>query len=467
MAGPGGGEWTGTSTRRARPWPAALLLLAACAAPTGGSGGPVAERTPTPAEAEIDALLAGVSPERLDATVRRLAAFGTRHTLSRTDSDDRGIGAARRWIKAELEKVPGLEVSFDSHLVPPGPRVPRETEVVNVVAVLRGARPEAAGRLYAVAGHYDSRGSDVMDAEVDAPGANDDASGVAVVMELARVLSARRFDATLVFLATAGEEQGLLGAKAHAKAARAAGRDYRALLNLDIVGDPGRQPPGSRRIRVFSEGIPPAATPEDVKRIASLAAENDSPSRQLARYVAETAAVHRTGVEPMLVFRADRFLRGGDHLPFLAEGFPAVRFTDLEEDYARQHQDPRVKGGVRYGDLPEFVDPVYLASVARLNGAVLARMASAPSSPAAARVVTATLATDTLVRWSASPEEDTAGYEVLWRETTSPDWRRTFDAGKSTELRIDLSKDDGVFGVRAYDREGFRSPVAPCGSAKE
>jgi Zn-dependent M28 family amino/carboxypeptidase len=425
------------------------------------------------ATAEIDALLAGVSPERLDATVRRLAAFGTRHTLSRTDSDERGIGAARRWIKAEFERIPGLEVSFDSHLEPPGPRVPRETEIVNVVAVLRGARPEAAGRLYAVAGHYDSRRSDVMDAEGDAPGANDDASGVAVVLELARVLSARPHDATLVFLATAGEEQGLLGAKAHAKAARAAGRDVRALLNLDIVGDPGEGPrglvglPGGRRIRVFSEGIPPGASPEEVKRIASLVSENDSPSRQLARFVAETAALHRTGVEPMLVFRADRFLRGGDHLPFLAEGYPAVRFTDLREDYARQHQDPRVEGGVRYGDLPEFVDPGYLAAVARLNGAVLARLAGAPSSPANARVVAAALATDTLVRWSPSPEGDVAGYEVVWRETTSPDWRRAFDAGAATELRIDLSKDDGHFGVRAYDRDGLRSPASPCGAAKE
>jgi len=338
---------------------------------------------------------------------------------------------------------------------------------VNVVAVLAGSMPAAAARRYAVVGHYDSRCSDVLDAEGDAPGANDDGSGVAAVMELARVMAGRRFDATLVFLLTAGEEQGLLGARAHAKAARAAGTAYRGVLSNDIVGDPGGQPAGARRIRVFSEGVPPGASPEEVRRIASLAAEHDSPSRQLARFVAEVAGLHRPGVEAMLVFRADRFLRGGDHLAFLAEGFPAVRFTDLREDYARQHQDPRVEGGVRYGDLPEYVDPEYLAAVARLNGAALAHLANAPSTPADARVVTAALANDTTVRWSPSPEPDTAGYEVLWRETTSPTWQRTFDAGAATEYRLDPSKDDGLFGVRAYDRDGFRSPVAFCGAGKE
>ena len=434
-----------------------------CAAPGGGP-----EISPRPAAlAGIDAMLAEVSPGRLDATVRRLAAFGTRHTLSRTDSDERGIGAARRWIKAELETIPGLEVSLDSHLEPVGPRVPRETEIVNVVAVLRGSMPEAAARRYAVVGHYDSRRTDVLDAEGDAPGANDDGSGVAVVMELARVMAGRKFDATLVFLATAGEEQGLLGARDHARAARAAGTAYRGILSNDIVGDPGGQPPGARRIRVFSEGIPPGASPEEVKRIAATGAENDSASRQLARFTAEVAALHRPGVEPMLVFRPDRFLRGGDHLPFLAEGFPAVRITDLREDYARQHQDPRTEDGVRYGDDPEFVDPDYLAAVARLNGAVLAHLADAPSPPGNARIVTAALATDTLVRWSASPEPDTDGTEVVWRETTSPTWQRSLDAGAATELRVDLSKDDGVFGVRSYDRDGFRSPVAACGAAKE
>lgn len=446
-----------------RPWPLVVLGIVGCAAPPGGTEAPVR----TPAIAAVDSMLAEVSAERLAATVRRLAGFGTRHTLSRTDGDERGIGAARRWIRAEMEKVPGLEVSFDPHRVPAGPRVPRETEVVNVAAVLRGTMPGAAARRYAVVGHYDSRRTDVMDAEGDAPGANDDASGVAAVMELARVMAGRHHEATIVFLATAGEEQGLLGARAHARAARQARDDYRAVLNNDIVGDPGGQPPGAQRIRVFSEGIPPAASPEEVKRIASLGAENDSASRQLARFVVEVAALHGPGVEPVLVFRPDRFLRGGDHLAFLAEGFPAVRFTDLREEYARQHQDPRVEGGARYGDDPEFVDPDYLAAVTRLNGAVLAHLANAPSTPADARVVTASLANDTVVRWSRSPETDVAGYEVVWRGTTSPAWERTFDAGPATELRLDLCKDDGILGVRAYDRDGFRSPVAACGAAKE
>jgi Zn-dependent M28 family amino/carboxypeptidase len=353
-----------------------------------------------------------------------------------------------------------MQVAFDAHTQPAdGARIPRETEIVNVVAVLPGAMPEARARRYYVVGHYDSRASDPLDATSDAPGANDDASGVAVVLEAARVLSKRRWDATLVFLATAGEEQGLYGAKLHAKAARAAGLDVRAVLNDDIVGDP-TGPGGVRRaerVRLFSEGLP--AQGGELAEIRKLASESDSASRETARFVAEVGALYALPVQPTMVFRADRFLRGGDHLAFNEQGFAAVRFTTVEETYERQHQNVRKEGGVSYGDVPAFVDGAYLADVARLNAATLAHLANAPSPPPDARILVAELGHDIVLRWSRSPEPDVAGYEVVWRPTTSATWTDSKDVGNVTEVRLPLSKDDLFLGVRAYDKDGYRSPV--------
>lgn len=417
-------------------------------------------------------MLTGISPERLKQDVVALAGFGTRHTLSDTESQTRGIGAARRWIKAQLDRAAtdagrtgaeAMQVSFDSHRVPPdGRRITREVDVVNVVAILPGSQPQATARRYYVIGHYDSRRTDPLDANGDSPGANDDASGTALVIELARVMARQRLDATLVFMATAGEEQGLHGAKAHATAARAAGIDIRAVLNNDIVGDP-TSPTGAvhrERVRVFSEGIPDQPSRESLVEMRRLAAESDSPSRQLARYVAEVAEWHDLAVRPQVVFRYDRFLRGGDHIAFNASGFPAVRFTVVDEHYDRQHQDVRNEGGVAYGDLPAFVDGAYLAGVARLNAAALMHLANAPSAPAEARIITAELANDTLLRWSPSPEPDVAGYEVLWRETTSAFWQHRRDVGNVSEARLPMNKDNWFFAVRAYDEDGYRSPAS-------
>jgi Zn-dependent M28 family amino/carboxypeptidase len=324
--------------------------------------------------------------------------------------------------------------------------------------------PAAANRRYYVVAHYDSRVADVMDAVSDAPGANDDASGVAVVLELARVLAGQKLDATVVFLATAGEEQGLYGARAHAHAAHERHLDVRAVLNDDIVGDPSDPGGGAahdREIRVFSGGIPPGATSEEIAEIRKLGAESDSPSRELARFVADVAREDHLELAPRLVFRSDRFLRGGDHLAFLDEGFPAaIRFTTVAETFARQHADVRVENGVRIGDLAEFVDPVYLARVASLQAAVLIHLASAPSSPPHAFVDTTALANDTVLRWGASPEPDVAGYEVVWRATTEPEWTHVYDAGAQLEAKLPVSKDDVLLGIRAYDRDGWRSPVA-------
>lgn len=432
------------------------------------------EPEPTPLVQEV---MRQVSPQSAKGYVEKLASFGTRHTLSETGSDVRGIGAARRWIRTTLEQIADstggrLRVSFEEFDAPPSVRLPEGARVVNVVAVLPGSMPEAADRVYYVVGHYDSRNSDGMDAKGDAPGANDDASGTAVVMECARVLAPHKLDATVVFLCTAAEEQGLIGARYHADTARAQGKNVLGVLSNDVVGDPlgpgGDASKTTRElIRVFSEGIPRNATPEELARIRALAAENDSTGRQLARFIASVARRERTAVRPMLVFRLDRFLRGGDHSVFAENGFPAVRFTEVHEDYARQHQDVRVEEGKQIGDLPEFVDAAYLADVARLNAAALVHLANAPRPPANVRVITAELEYGTTLRWDRSPEPDVAGYEVVWRATTSADWEHVRDVGDASEARIDESKDNVFFGVRAYDREGYRSPVSFAGAARE
>ncbi|HRJ49474.1 MAG: M28 family metallopeptidase [Phycisphaeraceae bacterium] len=425
--------------------------------------------------------MAAISAERCAADVETLAAFGTRHTLSDTDSPTRGIGAARRWIKSQFEAIAAtsngrMTASFETFEIPPGPRVPAGATIVNVVAVLRGVMPEAAGRACYVVGHYDSRNGEPLDASGDAPGANDNASGTAVVLECARVLALLPTDATIVFLATAGEEQGLLGARAHAEVVAAERRwTINGVLNNDIVGDPygwstAPDPADRSSIRVFSEGLPRNPSAQRLSELRAIGAENDSTSRQLARFVAEIAAVEKTGIRPRITYRHDRFLRGGDHSCFNDAGFSAVRFTAPKEDYNRQHQDVRVETApdgstITFGDLPRFVNPEYLADVARLNAAVLVHLANAPSAPADVRVITAQLENPTTLRWSPSPEPDVAGYEIVWRETTSPTWDHARDVGTTTEAVVELSKDDWFFGVRAYDRDGYRSPVSFAGAA--
>lgn len=420
----------------------------------------------------LAAMLAEVEPSRLRADVARLAGFGTRHTLSDVASDTRGIGAARRWIAAELRGAAeasgrtgdlAMTVELDAHHVEPdGKRIDRPVEVVNVIAELPGAMPAARSRRYYVLGHYDSRASDAMDSTSDAPGANDDGSGTALVLELARVMSRRSFDATLVFLATAGEEQGLIGARRHAEAARSAGAQIMGALSNDIVGDPSDPRGGEHRraIRLFSEGLPAATDGATLQQLRQVGAFADAPSRQLARHVAEVAARHELAVRPVLVFRPDRFLRGGDHSAFNEQGFAAVRFTEVAENYDRQHQDVRDEGGRAYGDLPAHVDAEYLAEVARLNAAALAHLANAPSPPGDPRLIAAELSVDTTLRWTASPEPDVAGYEVLRRATSAPDWEHADDLGLVTEATLPLRKDDWFFAVRAYDSEGYRSPAA-------
>ncbi len=421
-----------------------------------------------------------VDPARIRHTIDTLVGFGTRHTLSDPDSSTRGIGAARRWVKSQFEKnVAGSgkagdaapRVYFDEHRVDPdGRRITEAVSVVNVVCEIPGSDPASRDRLYCVLAHLDSRASDVNDATIDAPGANDDGSGVAALIELARVLAAEPLESTVMLIATSGEEQGLYGATLYARAAKEAGRDIRAVVNNDMVGDPTGVMPdqdGRRGIRVFSEGIPASVLemgddqiPSEIRRVRMYGTESDSESRQLARSIAEIAALQRTTVQPRLVFRPDRFLRGGDHIPFSTLGYPAVRFTEVYENYDRQHQDVRTEGGISYGDLPGHVDEAYLADVTRLNAAVLVHLTNAPSPPTNTRVIVADLTNDTTLRWDASPEPDVAGYEIVWRDTVSPVWEHVQDVGNITEGAIPLSKDNWFFGVRSYDREGYRSPVS-------
>ncbi len=448
---------------------------------------------PVPPAPTSAALLAQVSEQRLKQNIDTLAAFGTRHTLSDTTSDTRGIGAARRWIKSQFDSFnPAggtLRAQLESFDVPKGPRVPTGANIVNVVAVLPGTRPESAQRTYYVVGHFDSRNGDAMDVTGDAPGANDDASGASVVIELARVLADHPLESTVVFLCTAGEEQGLLGAKAHAESKVAdKAITIRGVLNNDIVGDPWghlriapKAPgepwtlpptdpatrPANLTVRIFSEGLPRTSDPERLARIRSLAAEYDSPSRQLARYIASVAEIEQTAVQPAIIFRPDRFLRGGDHSAFNEAGFTAVRFTVPNEDFSRQHADVKPRDGKPYGDVPEFIDPAYLANVARLNLATLIHLANAPDAPANVQILTANLTNDSTLRWEASKETDAAGYEVVWRDTTQWQWTHVQDVGAVTQITLPISKDNVFFGVRAYDKDGYRSPVTFAVDAKK
>jgi Zn-dependent M28 family amino/carboxypeptidase len=444
--------------------PAVLLLTLPPTLPAA-----LAQNDPPTLPAKV---MAEITPKSIHSHVEHLASFGTRHSLSETESDTRGIGAARRWIFAQFNDYSAaagdtLETAIERFEQPPMRRVPRAVEMANVVAILPGSLPGSKDRLYYVIGHYDSRNGDGSDATGDAPGANDDASGTAVVMELARVLADEKLDATIVFMATVGEEQGLLGARYHADTAAAQGYDVRAVLSNDIVGDPsgpdkadGTPRMADHQIRVLSEGLPRNASAEQLARLRSLSQESDSSSRQLARFINDVAILHDTAVKPMLVFRPDRFLRGGDHTPFNENGFAAVRLSEVFENYTRQHQNVREIDGRPYGDVPEYVDAEYLANVARLNAAAIVHLANAPSSPANARIITARLANDTTIRWDPAPEIDVAGYEIVWRRTTSPVWTGSIDVGTVTDYTIDMSKDNYFFGVRTYDQDGYKSPVS-------
>jgi hypothetical protein len=436
-----------------------LLLLAGAGAQAATTGTPLPAR-----QADIDTIVREISPQRIQAYVEKLVSFGTRHTMSETASNTRGIGAARRWIKAELERCGAgkLDVQFQSHVHPVDNRISRPTEIVNVVATLPGTQPASRDRYYVVSGHYDSRVTDVMNHTADAPGANDDASGTAAVMELACVMSRHRFDASLVFMAVAAEEQGLYGSGDYAAKAKAAGMHIAGMLNNDIIGsshdETGKL--DNTHVRLFAEGVPPVKeTTPALRTLLQTGGENDSITRQLARHVKETGERYVPGFTVDIIYRRDRYLRGGDHSPFLDAGYAAVRFTEPHEDFDHQHQDLRTENGKKIGDLVDYVDPAYVAQVTRVNAASLASLALAPAAPQDVKVRTANLDNGTDLVWKANAEPDLAGYRIVWRDTTSPAWQGAAYVGNVTSHRVDLSKDNLLFGVQAVDKDGNVSPA--------
>jgi hypothetical protein len=439
---------------------ATMLLAATCAAQAADAG--AGKR-----QAEIDAIVREISPKRIHDYVEKLVSFGTRHTMSDTKSDTRGIGAARRWIKSELERCGAaaggrLQVAFDSHVHPVMARLSEPTEIVNVVATLPGTQAESQDRIYVVSGHYDSRVTDVMNAKDDAPGANDDGSGTAAVMEMACVMARHKFDATLVFMTVAAEEQGLLGAENWAKLAKQNNWNVAGMFDNDIIGnshsDEGKV--DDKQVRLFAEGVPPVKDMSDATRaLVATGGENDGATRQLARYVKETGERYVPGFKVTIVNRRDRYLRGGDHIPFLERGYPAVRFTEPAEDFSHQHQDLRTEGGKKYGDQIEYMDFNYAAKVARVNAASLASLALAPAAPHDVKVITKNLTNKTELAWAPNAEPDVAGYRIVWRDTTAADWQGSKSVGKVTSYTSDLSKDNVFFGVQAVDKDGNVSPA--------
>jgi hypothetical protein len=442
-----------------------LLVLAA-------STNVVAAQTKTRSAVRRNPAIANIVREidarSIEATIRKLVSFGTRNTLSDQNDPKRGIGAARDWLYSEFLKAAEpssgrMTVEKQAYEQQKAQRVPQPTIITNIVATLKGSQPEATDRIYVVSGHYDSMCSSPTDAKCDAPGANDDASGTAAVLEMARVMAKYEFDATIVFMAVAGEEQSLLGSTHFAEQAKQKNWDIEAMFTNDIIGNTlgGNGVRDRGTVRVFSEGVPSNETAAEATTRRSVGGENDSASRQLARFIKETSERYLPQMKVMLVYRRDRYGRGGDHIPFLERGYPAVRFTEVNEEFKHQHQNVRVENGVRYGDLPEFVDFAYAANVARVNAAALAGLAWAPARPKNVVILTARLSNDTDLKWDANKEPELAGYEIVWRDTTSPVWTHSKVIGNVTSFTMKgMSKDNFFFGVRAIDRDGNRSPVS-------
>jgi len=457
------------------PAAAALVAVAIISAATFASAQSAKSGSPAVdhqiVDPQIAAALRQISAQRIQANIEKLVSFGTRLTISAQDpaaiAAGKGVGAAREWIKSEFERYSKdcggcLEVKTDSFTEEPTERIPKATQITNVYAVLKGVDPANAKRIVLVTGHYDSRNSDTFDVNGDAPGANDDGSGTAVSLECARVLSKLKFPATIIFLTVAGEEQGLNGSSHFAKMAKTEGWDLQAVLNNDIVGGDKSAEQDHSVVRVFSEGVPAAATEQDLRRIRGLGGESDSGSRQVARYIADVGRAYDTGVKPVLVFRLDRYLRGGDHYSFNQQGFSAVRFTEYREDFHHQHQNVRTENGIEYGDTLKFVDFDYVAHVAGLNAATLASLAAAPGPPANVHLLTKDLENDSTLTWEASPGGLATEYEVLWRGTSSPEWEHVQKFGSVTRATLKLSKDNVIFAVRAVDGAGHCSlPVVP------
>lgn len=442
-----------------------LLLIFIIAFPfTALSQIPTIHRNP-----QISTMIEEISTDSLEQYMNRLVGFGTRNSLS-PDQEDRGIEASRQYVLSKFkdyaEASGGRLISEIDYYTQPadGRRVDKDIRMGNVMATLKGTDP-ADDRIFLVSAHIDTRVSDVMDTKQDSPGANDDGSGVVAVMEMVRIMSKAAFPATIIFTIVSGEEQGLLGAAYLAKKAKEENWNLAAMINNDMIGNStsnGTNLRDNTRLRVFSEGIPLAETEqmEAIRRATN--GENDSKSRQLARYIKETGERYVDQLEIKLVYRNDRFMRGGDHTPFCREGFTAIRLCEYNENYYQQHQDIREEDGAFYGDLPEHIDYEYLRKNTAVNVAVLAGLASAPSIPQEVALdlsptaVNITNINHTLLKWKAPAQGKAKGYYVLMRETSSPLWEKKFYT-ENTDLRLPYSKDNYFFAVQAVGESGAES----------
>jgi len=471
MWGMGNKDVLGRAGATRRAFLSASAVTAVAVPLLSGTAQASAALAPQEPDDQLRALLRQIDPDRIKATILRLVQFGTRHTASSQTDPVRGIGAATEWVFGQMQSFAAassgrMTVQKQTFVQPVSATIPVPTTITNVIATLKGtASPE---RFYVVTGHLDSRVTDVLNFTDDAPGADDDGSGVAVVLELARLFATHQFPGTLVFATVAGEEQGLFGSAFMAKQMKAAGNDVQGMFSNDIVGasqawDGTR--PDPRTVRLFVEGIPTAVTPQQISIMQSTGGENDGATHQLARFVTDVAPASLTGMNVRVIWRRDRYLRGSDHLSFQQQSYPAARFTEPRENFNHEHQDVRVANGVQFGDLAEFVDYDYTARVGKVNGAALWALATNPSTPKNLQIHTAPPVgfpgtNFTTLSWNANPETDLTGYEVMMRETTAPDWTSAIRVGNVTTVTLDISKDNVQFGLRAVDQAGHRSPVA-------
>ncbi len=412
----------------------------------------------------IEQMVKEISPDSLRSYILTMVNFGTRNTLSTQTEKKRGIGAARLYVLSKFNEFAAksngkLSAIIDTTTLQADKRRVDTTLLLgNVVATLKGSNP-LDDRIFIISGHLDNMRTNVMDRTNDAPGANDDASGVAAVLECARIMSKQNFSATIIFMAVSGEEQGLLGSTFMATKARKNNLNIEAVLNNDIMGSNNSNETNNinnNQVRVFSEGIPAYELEKNAKTIRQLGLENDGKSRQLARYVKEIGERYVDNLEIKMVYRNDRFLRGGDHTPFVENGFTAVRITEMNENYTRQHQDVRIENGIQYGDLIEFIDFEYLRKNTGMNLSTLANLAKAPSMPEDVKIDVKKLGNTSYLYWKKSKTENAKGYYLLMRETTSAVWQKKIFT-TATEITVPYSKDNYFFAVQSVNENGNES----------
>ncbi|HTJ50130.1 MAG TPA: M20/M25/M40 family metallo-hydrolase [Cyclobacteriaceae bacterium] len=419
---------------------------------------------------EIEQMVKEVQADSLQSYIKTLVSFSTRNTLSTQKDKTKGIGAAKRWVLKKFnefaKQTGGRLTAFidDAPYKADGKRVNRDITLGNVVATLKGTDVND-NRIFLISGHLDNMRTNVMDSTLEAPGANDDGSGSAAVIECARIMSKHRFSATIIFVTVSGEEQGLLGAAYMAAKAKMGNWNIEAVLNNDIMGSNNSSETNiidNTRIRVFSEGLPAFEIEKNAKQIRQFGLENDGRSRQLARYVKETGERYVENIDVVMVYRNDRFLRGGDHTPYVENGFTAVRITEMNENYYHQHQDVRKENGIQYGDLPEFMDFEYLRKNTAINLSTLANLAKAPAMPEDVQIDVKKLGNFTYLLWKAPKAGKPKGYYVLMRETTSAVWQKKFFTS-DVEMKLPYSKDNYFFAVQSVNDTGNESlPVVPA-----